>query len=83
VEKIIPGLMIPFRLFGTNKNNPNFPVWCPERSPVDMMLFYPVFYTPDFEALAVSIFGNHPNPPPLFSAIDKSSPAYFICEDPD
>lgn len=83
LDKIMPGTFMLFRLFGTNKDNPNFPVWCPERSPVDMMLFYPLFYVPEFDAIAVTIFGTHPIPPPLFSVFEKTVPANFICEDPD
>lgn len=83
VDRVPPGFFYPYRLFGTNKDNPNFPVWCPERSPVDMMLFYPLFYTPEFDALSVTISGTHPVPLPLFSALDKASPTNFICEDPD
>jgi hypothetical protein len=72
------------RLYGTNKDNPPHPVWCPERSPVDMMLFQPLFYIPEAQGIGMSVsFGHLLGVPILYSSIPINGPADFLCEDQD
>jgi hypothetical protein len=69
------------RLYGTNKDNPSHPVWCPDRSPVDMMLFQPMFYIPEAGGIGMSVASTHPLFPILFNSVPLNLPLDFLCED--
>jgi hypothetical protein len=71
------------RIYGTNQDNPSHPVWCPEKTPIDMTLFLPIFYLPEFGGIGMSVSFLHPTIPVAFASLALGGPIDFLCEDQD
>jgi len=68
------------RLFGVNIGSPNFPVWCPDNTPVDMSLFKTYSSGVDY-SVNIATDDNHPVILPYLYMGDQTSNWSPICED--
>lgn len=69
------------RTFGTNEDNPEFPVWCPDKTPIDVTLF-PGYSTDPNLATGLYIYVWTVFYPPVFVQVDFTTAYDFACEDP-
>jgi hypothetical protein len=69
------------RLFGTNEDNPDFPVWCPDKTPIDVTLFGGYSNSANLAA-GLYIYVWTVVYKPVFVQVDLTTAYDFACEDP-
>jgi len=77
-DKILYGAL---RSFGSTSGAAEFPVWCPDNSPVDGSLFTDILPPAAEQTVVLYVDASHPAILPKLTIGDSTTGWDFICED--